>query len=160
VLEQLSQDPEAIPDQAFVAPEPRVQRFLLTYRNAWADPQKGRMAEIWSEDAEMMHPEFEHPMQGREALMEYLRQFLGMMPDLRVIPVAVAANGDTVFIRFVAEGTIGDRKLRWEGVDHFQLDGERAVRGAGFFDTTKIRDAVGTIDASSLRESMGQQVRD
>jgi hypothetical protein len=34
------------------------------------------------------------------------------------------------------------RKIVWEGVDRWELDGERAVRGIRFFDTTAIRQAL------------------
>lgn len=120
----------------------RMRRFLALYERAWADPASGLLAELWAPDSEMLHPELEEPLRGPDAVMDYLRRILEIAPDLRTRPLAAAANGDTLFIHFESEGTFGARKLRWEGVDRWELDGDRAVRGVGFFDTTAMREAL------------------
>jgi predicted SnoaL-like aldol condensation-catalyzing enzyme len=120
----------------------RMYRFLSLYKEAWARPTTGRLAELWATDAEMMHPEFEEPIRGRDAVMAYLRRFLDVAPDLTVRPLAAAANGDTLFIHFRSQATIAGEKLVWEGVDRYDLDGDQAVYGIGFFDTTALRRAL------------------
>jgi hypothetical protein len=120
----------------------RMRRFLALYERAWAEPKSGLLAELWAPDGEMIHPEFSEPLHGREAVMSYLNGMLEIAPDLKVKPLAAAANGDTLFIHFQSEGTFAGRKIVWEGVDRWELDGERAVRGIGFFDTTTIRQAL------------------
>jgi SnoaL-like domain len=119
--------------------------FLDRYAAAWADPASGRLADLWADDCEMLHPELPSPIQGRGAVMEYLRAFLEIAPDLVVRPLAAAANGELLFVHFRAEATIGGRPVAWEGVDRFELESGRAVRGIGFFDTTAIRDAVAAL---------------
>lgn len=120
----------------------RMRSFLALYERAWAEPKSGLLAELWAPDGEMIHPEFSEPLHGREAVMSYLNGMLEIAPDLKVKPLAAAANGDTLFIHFQSEGTFACRKIMWEGVDRWELDGERAVRGIGFFDTTAIRQAL------------------
>jgi hypothetical protein len=122
--------------------ERRVRRFLRLYAEAWAQPTTGRLAELWAPEAEMMHPELDEPIRGCDAVMAYLRRFLEIAPDLRVRPLAAAANGDTVFIHFRSEATIAGNKLVWEGVDRYDLQGDQAVYGIGFFDTTALRRAL------------------
>jgi hypothetical protein len=87
----------------------RMHRFLALYTEAWAQPTTGRLAELWAPDAEMMHPELDEPIRGRDEVMTYLRWFLEMAPDLTVRPLAAAANGDTIFIHFRSEATIAGR---------------------------------------------------
>jgi predicted SnoaL-like aldol condensation-catalyzing enzyme len=120
----------------------RFHRFLDLYEKAWAEPASGQLADLWAPDAEMMHPEFTEPMQGRDAVMAYLGEILKLAPDLQVRPLAAAANGDMLFIHFRGEGTFAGKKVVWEGVDRFELDGDHAIRGLGFFDTGTIRAAL------------------
>jgi predicted SnoaL-like aldol condensation-catalyzing enzyme len=119
-----------------------MHRFLALYAEAWAQPTSGRLVELWAQDAEMMHPELEEPIRGRDAVMAYLRWFLEMAPDLTVRPLAAAANGDTLFIHFRSQATIAGEKLVWEGVDRYDLKGDQGVYGIGFFDTTALRRAL------------------
>jgi predicted SnoaL-like aldol condensation-catalyzing enzyme len=120
----------------------RMRRFLALYEHAWAQPRTGELAELWAPDAQMMHPELEEPIRGRDAVMSYLNRFLEIAPDLTVRPLAAAANGDTLFIHFRSQATIAGETLVWEGVDRYDLDGEKGVYGIGFFDTTAIRRAL------------------
>jgi hypothetical protein len=122
--------------------EERAHRFLDLYASAWAEPASGRLGELWAPEAEMMHPEFTEPMRGRDAVMAYLREILNIAPDLKVRPLAAAANGDIVFIHFRGEGTFAGQRVVWDGGARFDLDGDQAIRGVGFFDTTAIRAAV------------------
>ena len=127
--------------------EQRMDRFLEAYREAWADPASGRLADLWARDGKMMHPEFTEPIVGRDAVMDYLRRMLELAPDLTVRPLAAAASGDTVFIHFQGEGTFAGKKIVWEGVDRYDLDGDVAVYGIGFFDPGPVRNALG-VDSS------------
>jgi hypothetical protein len=120
----------------------RMQRFLALYTEAWSQPASGRLAELWAQDAQMMHPELAEPIRGREAVMAYLKWFLELAPDLSVRPLAAAANGETIFIHFRSEATIRNEKVVWEGVDRYDLQGEQGIYGIGFFDTTAIRAAL------------------
>jgi hypothetical protein len=61
-----------------------------------------------------------------------------------VTPLTAAANGDTLFIHFRSQATIAGEKLTWDGVDRYDLEGEQAIYGIGFFDTTAIRAALTT----------------
>jgi predicted SnoaL-like aldol condensation-catalyzing enzyme len=90
-----------------------MHRFLALYAEAWAQPTNGRLAELWAQDAEMMHPELEEPIRGRDAVMAYLQWFLELAPDLTVRPLAAAANGDTIFIHFRNQATIAGERLVW-----------------------------------------------
>jgi SnoaL-like domain len=54
-----------------------MHRFLALYEKAWAQPATGLLAQMWAPDAEMMHPELEQPVRGRDAVMAYLQKFLG-----------------------------------------------------------------------------------
>lgn len=63
-------------------------------------------------------------------------------PDLTVRPLAAAANGDTLFIHWRSQATIAEKLRVWEGVDRFELDGDQAAYGIGFFDTTALRRAL------------------
>lgn len=119
----------------------RMRRFLALYEQAWARPANGRLAEMWAADAEMMHPELKQPIRGRDAVMTYLQSFLEIAPDLTVRLLAAAANGDTLFIHWRSQATIAEELLVWDGVDRFELDGDQAVYGIGFFDTTALRQA-------------------
>lgn len=122
--------------------DPRMRSFVALYERAWANPASGLLAELWAPDGEMMHPELAEPLHGPKAVMSYLRRVLEIAPDLKTKPLAAASNGGTLFIHFRSEGTFGGKRIVWEGVDRWELDGDRAIRGVGFFDTTAMREAL------------------
>jgi hypothetical protein len=133
---------ETTTDAARGLDDERMRRFVELYERAWADPTSGLLAELWDPDGEMLHPELEEPLHGPEAVMSYLHRILEIAPDLKTKPLAAASNGDSLFIHFQSQGTFGEKKVVWEGVDRWELDGEKAIWGVGFFDTAAMRQAL------------------
>jgi hypothetical protein len=125
--------------------------FLARWQDAWADPASGRLADLWADHGEMLHPELHDPIVGGPAVMDYLRLALAAMPDMRVEGLAAAASGANLFVHWRARATVRGRPMSWEGMDRFELEDGRAVRGIGVFDTAPLREAFG--DVGSLEDA-------
>lgn len=119
-----------------------VRSFLERYRAGWSDPSSGAIAGIWAADARMTHPELDSPVLGRDGVMRYLEDVLSVAPDLAVEPLDAAWAPPVLFVRFRARGTFNGKSVEWEGVDRFELEGDVAVRGDGYFDTAPLRRAL------------------
>src|SRR5690349_12592642 len=80
-------------------------------------------------------------VEGSENMINLFRSVFSAIPDLRAVEQEVAAQGDTVVIRLVVEGThkgnlVGipatGKHLRWDAVDLYRLaDGKVTVVWAG-----------------------------
>ncbi|MGA2166069.1 MAG: nuclear transport factor 2 family protein [Solirubrobacteraceae bacterium] len=123
--------------------DPAVGAFPARYTAAWAHPTAERLAGFWTHDGELTQVGMATPIRGRDAIAAFQDGVLKLTPDLRVRPLAAAKNGETLFIHYRCEATLGGTPTAWEGFDRFELDGTLARRGPCIFDTAPIREALG-----------------
>src|SRR5207245_10920893 len=79
--------------------------------------------DVFAEDAEIILPG-RAPIRGREAIGDFVRQFLVACPDYTLTIQSLIAEGDTVALEFSAPGA-HDGPLRLPG-------GQAAARGQAF----------------------------
>ena len=108
--------------------------FLTTFTNAWDQPTGERLAELFTEDATVLHPGMSEPVRGRDAIRVYFDSVLARSPDLRLRPLMTSVSGNTVFIHW----RMRTSDLSWEGVDRFDLRADRAVAGLAHFDPAQL----------------------
>ena len=75
-------------------------------------------------------------IEGSENVTQMLRGIIGALPDLNAAEQDLVANGNSVAVRYVVEGThqgnlLGippsGRRVRWDAVDVYRLAPERLV---------------------------------
>jgi ketosteroid isomerase-like protein len=107
-----------------------VERFALRWRQPVADDLR-----------DLMHPDTQNlipPMTApadREGVVEHFRQVLQQLPDLRVEVIRWAPTGDAVLIEWRARASVAGEPLEWQGVDRFNIRGERMYEAQVYWDT-------------------------
>jgi steroid delta-isomerase-like uncharacterized protein len=90
--------------------------------------------EVLTDDVVMHHPSAPGPIQGREAVHEFLAQFRAGMSDLHLTIEDVADGEDAVAVRWSARGTHdgslfglppSGNELRIRGISFFRFEGDR-----------------------------------
>lgn len=128
-----------------------VQRFATEWRNPVADNLRALM----HEDTRNLIPPMTEPA-DREGVVEHFRQVLTQLPDLKVDVLQWAPTGDAVMIEWRASATVAGQALSWQGVDRFNVRGDRMYKGQVYWDTRRVAeqmaDAVKRAQQSSAAE--------
>jgi predicted SnoaL-like aldol condensation-catalyzing enzyme len=78
----------------------------------------------------------------REGVVEHFRQVLNQLPDLKVEVLQWAPTDDAVLIEWRASASVGGETLAWQGVDRFNIRGERMYQGQVYWDTRRVAEQV------------------
>ena len=102
------------------------------WRAFWAAPSPDvaleRVPTVVTPDVEAVWPCFPGRLRGRDAYAERIVDLLALVPDLRLDLGEHAADGEFVFLRWIARGTGPDGPFEGIGTDRFRLrDGLVAV---------------------------------
>ena len=117
-------------------PDPK--RFVEHFTRVWSDPEPDDFADLWAEGGILLHPTMARPIPEGE-IPDYLRRLKSIAPDIRLEPRSWAAQGDQVFIEWTITATRrGGEPAKWDGVDRFTLEGDRAKEGIAYFDTAPL----------------------
>ena len=91
-------------------------------------------------------------IEGSEAMTSFYGELFAALPDLQVTTVGIAADEDTVWCRFVIEGTnqgglfgfpATGRPVRWDEIDSYRLADGKIVEEWSSPDMTNILYQVG-----------------
>ncbi|WP_176061042.1 nuclear transport factor 2 family protein [Paraburkholderia sp. BCC1876] len=114
-----------------------VQRFAAEWQNPVAD----NLRSLMHEDTRNLIPPMTEPA-DREGVVEHFRQVLTQLPDLKVDVLQWAPTGDAVMIEWQASATVAGQPLTWQGVDRFNLRGDRMYKGQVYWDTRRVAEQV------------------
>ena len=119
--------------------KPDPESFVDTFTRVWANPEPDRFAELWAEGGVLLHPTMEASI-PKEEIPAYLRRVQSLAPDIALRPKRWAASGKDLFIEWTITMTPPgqDDPVSWDGVDRFTLQGDRAIEGIAYFDTSQI----------------------
>ena len=117
--------------------QPDPQGFLEKFTAVWADPEPEAFADLWAPDGVLLHPTMGTSIPQAE-IPGYVRRLKSFVPDISLRPNRWAAAGADLFVEWTITMTPPgeDEPVSWDGVDRFTLDGDRAVEGIAYFDTS------------------------
>jgi predicted SnoaL-like aldol condensation-catalyzing enzyme len=78
----------------------------------------------------------------REGVVEHFRQVLNQLPDLKVEVLQWAPTGDAVLVEWRASAKVAGEALEWQGVDRFNIRGDRMYQGQVYWDTRRVAEQV------------------
>ena len=110
-----------------------VQRFA----SVWQHPDADRLEDLMHEDTQNLIPPMTQPA-NRQGVIEHFRQVLNQLPDLKVEVLQWAPTGDAVMIEWRASATVTGQPLNWQGVDRFNVRGDRMYKGQVYWDTRRV----------------------
>jgi len=70
----------------------------------------------------------------REELPEFMESVLGLVPDMRVVPIQWTEIADGVFIEWRNTGTLHGERFEIQGVDLYYLRDGKGYAGVSYFD--------------------------
>ena len=114
-----------------------VQRFA----SEWQNPVADNLEDLMHEDTQNLIPPMTEPA-NRAGVIEHFRQVLTQLPDLKVDVLQWAPTGDAVMIEWQASATVAGQVLKWQGVDRFNLRGDRMYKGQVYWDTRRVAEQV------------------
>jgi predicted SnoaL-like aldol condensation-catalyzing enzyme len=114
-----------------------VQRFA----SEWQHPVADNLEALMHEDTQNLIPPMTEPA-DRKGVIEHFRQVLTQLPDLKVDVLQWAPTGDAVMIEWRASATVAGQALNWQGVDRFNLRGDRMYKGQVYWDTRRVAEQV------------------
>jgi hypothetical protein len=120
-------------------PDPDPQGFIEKFTHVWADPQPEEFAELWADGGKLLHPTMGESIDKSE-IADYVARLKSIAPDITLEPKRWAAGSNDLFIEWTITVTPPDaeEQVSWDGVDRFTLEGDRAIEGIAYFDTSPI----------------------
>jgi steroid delta-isomerase-like uncharacterized protein len=103
-------------------------------------------------------------VEGSDAMTSFYGELFAALPDLQVTTVGIAADEDTVWCRFVIEGTsqgglfgfpATGKPVRWDEIDSYRLSDGRIVEEWSSPDMTNILYQLGAYTPPWLSSSDG-----
>ncbi|WP_211097211.1 nuclear transport factor 2 family protein [Herbaspirillum sp. ST 5-3] len=86
----------------------------------WAKPNPALVPRALAPDVVGYWPGSE-PVRGVDAYTQRIAELIAMVPDFRLEVAEHAANGDCVFIRWIARGSFDDAPFEFTGVDRVRV---------------------------------------
>lgn len=125
-------------DQAYIMPTPEqlasARAIVGRFAESWDNPQAEALRDLMHPDTKNLIPPMTEPA-DREGVVAHFRGVLERLPDLRIAVVRWAPTGDAVMIEWQATATVAGQVLTWEGVDRFNVYGDRIYQGSVYWDT-------------------------
>ena len=110
-----------------------VERFA----QRWQRPIADELRDLMHADTRNLIPPMTVPA-DRQGVVEHFRQVLQRLPDLRVEVVRWAPTGNAVLIEWRARASVGGEALEWQGVDRFNVRGDRMYQAQVYWDTRAV----------------------
>lgn len=118
-----------------------------------------------SEDITVHDPFLPEPLEGREALKEYIMELRSGFSDLETHPIRMVADGDWVAVHFTFEGThdgelmgiepTGER-VEGRGMEFDRIEDGHIVESWSEWDTLTFLQQVGAVDPNELPQGSGR----
>jgi ketosteroid isomerase-like protein len=127
---------------------PAAERWVEAFTEGWRAPESldafaDHFARWMTDDVRMVQPQLP-TMIGKEGFREGFRAAFELIPDLHATVHGWAADGDTVFIEFTLEGTLGGRAVSAPAVDRFRMRDGLVAERVAYFDPAPMLKAVAT----------------
>lgn len=124
------------------------ERWVEAFTEGWRAPAGSdafaeHFEDWFTDDVRMVQPQLPTAV-GKAAFRESFRSAFELIPDLHATVRDWAARGDTVFIEFTLEGTLGGRKVSVPAVDRFTLRDGLVAERVAHFDPAPMLRAVAT----------------
>jgi ketosteroid isomerase-like protein len=124
------------------------ERWVEAFTEGWRAPGSleafAEHFEPWfTDDVRMIQPQLPTSV-GKAGFRETFRPAFELIPDLHATVRGWAAEGDTVFIEFTLEGTLGGRGVSAPAVDRFLLRDGLVAERVAYFDPAPMLRAVAT----------------
>lgn len=114
-----------------------VERFA----QRWQRPIADELRDLMHPDTRNLIPPMTVPA-DREGVVEHFRQILQRLPDLRIEVIRWAPTGDAVLIEWRARASVGGEPLEWQGVDRFNVSGDRMYQAQVYWDTRGVAEKI------------------
>lgn len=117
--------------------DPDPAGFVERFTRVWKAPEPDAFADLWADGGRLLHPTMASSI-PKDEIPDYVRRLKALAPDIHLEPRRWAAAGADVLIEWTISLTRDGEAVTWDGVDRFTLDGDRAVEGVAYFDTSPI----------------------
>jgi hypothetical protein len=118
-------------------PTSSAEEFVSLFVAAWGRPDSGGFAELWLDEGVFVHPTVAAPLRGSE-VPRWSERIKAALADFTFQADEWAAREDLVLLQWTSTATLGDRLLRWSGVDRFRLREWRIAEEVVYFDTLQV----------------------
>ena len=129
-----------------IAADPVQEGFTAeTFAAFWAKPEMSEDAAApLAADVVGYWPGEEEPVRGREEYVGALAELLRRVPDLTLTVAESADNGESLFIRWIANATDAEgREIEHAGVDRIRVVDGKVVENRIFFDRAQFERKLG-----------------
>jgi hypothetical protein len=126
--------PEAIADTGW-----SVEHFA----QFWAAPDPDLVKQAVTEDVVGDWPGDPAPVRGVDAYTARIKEVLDRVPDIRLDVAEHAANGEFVFVRWVAHGTGAKGPFEMSGIDRIRLRDGLVAENIIRYDSKRFEELVG-----------------
>jgi SnoaL-like protein len=126
--------------QCFSSEEAR--RFCAAWLPAWSGNDPGRLASFYTEDVFYLDPGVPDGLQGKPALIRYLKILLGNNPEWAWQHLAGVPLEDGFLNKWQASIPTGDRVITCKGVCSVQLRNGLIYRNEVYFDRFELITAI------------------
>jgi ketosteroid isomerase-like protein len=113
------------------------QQIVERFAQQWSHPAADDLRDLMHPDTQNLIPPMTVPA-DREGVVEHFRGVLQQLPDLRVDVIRWAPTGDAVLIEWRASASVAGEQLEWQGVDRFNVRGDRMYQGQVYWDTRRV----------------------
>ncbi|WP_321909680.1 MULTISPECIES: nuclear transport factor 2 family protein [unclassified Paraburkholderia] len=121
------------------------QDIVRRFAQRWRRPVAEELRDLMHPDTQNLIPPMSVPA-NCEGVVEHFRQVLQQLPDLKVEVIRWAPTGDAVLVEWRAHASVAGESLEWQGVDRFNVRGDRMYQAQVYWDTRgvaqQIADAV------------------
>jgi ketosteroid isomerase-like protein len=136
-------DTESAPSTSPAQAEVWVNEFIEGWRaKSGADGFADHFERVSHPEIRLIQPQMPTTVGHRAFREQFVRPLFAAIPDIHATVRDWAARGDTLFIAFTLEGTLGGKPVAWECVDRITLRDGVAVERRAYFDPTPLLRAV------------------
>jgi hypothetical protein len=118
---------------------------LENFAKFWAKPDITWVQYAIQRDVVAYFPWSPKPVRGCEDYTKGMATVLAIVPDITLEVVEHAANGNIVFVHWLARGTGAKGPFELPGVDRFLLRDGLVAETRVFFDSGRFRAAIGRV---------------
>jgi predicted SnoaL-like aldol condensation-catalyzing enzyme len=119
------------------------QQIVERFARNWSSPVADGLRDLMTVPAD------------REGVIEHFRAVLQQLPDLRVEVIRWAPTGDAVLVEWRATASVAGEQLEWQGVDRFNVRGDRMYQAQVYWDTRHVAEQM----ANAVRRAQERAAR-
>jgi ketosteroid isomerase-like protein len=130
------------------------QQIVERFARNWSSPVADGLRDLMHPDTQNLIPPMTVPA-DREGVIEHFRAVLQQLPDLRVEVIRWAPTGDAVLVEWRATASVAGEQLEWQGVDRFNVRGDRMYQAQVYWDTRHVAEQM----ANAVRRAQERAAR-